>query len=179
MVERSVAEVSGRSLAAFHLEGAASANKAISNDEFPFYCKLHGDFRYDSIRNLRSDLASQNDDLSKALLNAANRFGFIVAGYSGRDGSVMDLLRSALKTHNPFPHGLFWTGMKGAPVLPSVTRLIEDAQSAGVNAAFVEVETFDAFMLRLWRNIWQGTRYRCEGQKVTSHGCEHSAARPR
>ena len=43
--------------------------------------------------------------------------------------------------------------MKGAPVLPSVTRLIEDAQSAGVNAAFVEVETFDAFMLRLWRNI--------------------------
>jgi hypothetical protein len=153
VVERSVAEVSGRSLAAFHLEGAASANKAISNDEFPFYCKLHGDFRYDSIRNLRSDLASQNDDLSKALLNAANRFGFIVAGYSGRDGSVMDLLRSALKTHNPFPHGLFWTGMKGAPVLPSVTRLIEDAQSAGVNAAFVEVETFDAFMLRLWRNI--------------------------
>jgi len=46
VVERAVAEVGGRSLAAFHLEGAASANKAISNDEFPVYCKLHGDFRY-------------------------------------------------------------------------------------------------------------------------------------
>ncbi len=43
--------------------------------------------------------------------------------------------------------------MKNAPVLPAVTRLIEDAVRAGVNAAFAEVETFDAFMLRIWRNI--------------------------
>lgn len=153
VVERAVAEVSGRSLAAYHLEGAASANKAISNEEFPFYCKLHGDFRYDSIRNLRSDLAAQNEDLSASVLNAANRFGLIVAGYSGRDDSVMSLLRSALKTHNPFPHGVFWTGMKGAPVLSSVKLFIEEARHLGVNASFVEVETFDAFMLRLWRNI--------------------------
>lgn len=153
VVERAVAEVSGRSLSAYHLEGASSANNAINNDEFPFYCKLHGDFRYDSIKNLGSDLSSQNDDLSKALLNAANRFGFIIAGYSGRDESVMNLFYSALKTHNPFPHGLFWTGMKGAPILPSVAKLIEDAQQTGITAAFVEVETFDAFMSRLWRNM--------------------------
>lgn len=153
VVERAVAEVSGRSLAAYQLEGGKSANVALSNDEFPFYCKLHGDFRYDSIRNLQSDLAAQDEDLSKALINAANRFGFIVAGYSGRDKSVMTLLRSALKSHNPFPHGLFWTGMKGAPILPSVTELICDANDAGVNASFIQVETFDAFMLRLWRNI--------------------------
>lgn len=153
VVERAVAEVSGQSLAPFHLEGAASANKAISNEEYPIYCKLHGDFRYDSIKNLSADLASQNEDLSKALVNAANRFGFIVAGYSGRDASVMQLLRSALKTPNPFPHGLFWTGMKGSRILPAVTEFIEEAKEAGVDAAFVEVETFDAFMLRLWRNL--------------------------
>lgn len=107
VVERAVANVSGQSLAAFHLEGAASANKAISNEEYPVYCKLHGDFRYDSIKNLAGDLASQNEDLSKALANAVNRFGFIVAGYSGRDDSIMQLLRSTLTTPNPFPHGLF------------------------------------------------------------------------
>ena len=153
VVERAVAEVGGRSLSAYHLEGAASASKALSNEEYPFYCKLHGDFRYDSIRNLREDLATQNEDLSKALLTATNRFGLIVAGYSGRDESVMRLLRAALSTTNPYPHGLFWTGMKNAPVLPAVMELIEDASRAGINAAFVEVETFDAFMLRLWRNI--------------------------
>jgi hypothetical protein len=98
-------------------------------------------------------LASQNEDLSKALVNAANRFGFIVAGYSGPDESVMQLFRSALTTPNPFSHGLFWTGMKGARVLPAVTDLIDEAKRAGVDAAFVEVETFDAFTLRLWRNL--------------------------
>jgi hypothetical protein len=153
VVEKAVAEVSGRTLSAYHLEGPASANRALSNEEFPFYCKLHGDFRYDSIRNLKSDLAAQNADLSRALVNAANRFGFIVAGYSGRDASVMDLFRSALSTNNPFPHGIYWTSMKNAPVLPSVTELIDEAKAAGVNASLVEVETFDAFMLRLWRNL--------------------------
>jgi hypothetical protein len=153
VVERAYAEVSGRSIAAFHLEGAASANKAISSEEYPVYCKLHGDFRYDSIKNLKSDLAAQNEDLSRALVNAANRFGFIVSGYSGRDDTIMQLFRSALSTPNPFPHGFFWTGMKGSRVLPAVTDFIEDAKRADVDAAFVEVETFDAFMLRLWRNL--------------------------
>jgi len=153
VVERAVAEVSGRSLSAYHLEGAASANNAISNEEFPFYCKLHGDFRYDSIKNLQADLAAQNEDLSKSLLNAANRFGLIVAGYSGRDESVIRLLQSALSTPNPFPHGLFWTILKSSRVLPAVTQLINNAKSAGVDAAIIEVETFDAFMLRLWRNL--------------------------
>jgi hypothetical protein len=39
--------------------------------------------------------------------------------------------------------------MKKAPVLSAVTELIDDATRAGVKAAFVEVETFDAFMLPL------------------------------
>jgi len=75
VVERAVAEISGRSLGAYHLEGAKSANKALSNDEFPFYCKLHGDFRHDSIRNLRTDLAVQNEDLSRALISQLTSAG--------------------------------------------------------------------------------------------------------
>ena len=153
VIERAVAEVSGRSLSAYHLEGARSANKALNNEEYPLYCKLHGDFRYDSIKNLSADLASQNADLSQCLANAANRFGLIVAGYSGRDESIMGLLRSALATPNPFPHGLFWTVMKGGRVLPAVQQLIDGAKQVGVDAALVEIETFDAFMLRLWRNL--------------------------
>jgi hypothetical protein len=153
VLERAVAEVSGRSLSAYHLESAKSANNALNSEEYPLYCKLHGDFRYDSIKNLKSDLAAQNADLSQCLTNAANRFGFIVAGYSGRDESVMQLMRSVLTTSNPFPHGLYWTIMKSGRVLPAVQQLIDDAKQAGVNAALIEIETFDALMLRLWRNL--------------------------
>lgn len=153
VVEKSVAEVSGRSLSAFHIEGSRAASNALNNEEFPIYCKLHGDFRYDSIKNLSSDLEKQNQELSSCLVNAANRFGFIVAGYSGRDESVMALFRQALESPNPFPHGLYWTGLKGSAVHPAVTELLEAAQEKGVTAGVVEIETFDALMLRLWRNI--------------------------
>lgn len=83
---------------------------------------------------------------------ASSRFGFIVAGYSGRDASVMGLFNEALKGQNPFPHGLYWTGIKGASVSPVVQELIGFACNKGVKAEYVEIETFDALMLRLWRN---------------------------
>lgn len=153
VVERAVAHVSGRSLAAFHLEGSTAAVQALNNEEFPFYCKLHGDFRYDSIKNLSADLAHQNRQLALCFQSTAARFGFIVAGYSGRDASVMAVFREALAQPNPFPNGLFWTSIKGSPVLPVVGALIADARTRGVNAALVEIETFDALMLRLWRNL--------------------------
>src|SRR5258708_6826531 len=93
VVEKAVAEVAGRSLSAFHLEGSHAANQALNNEEFPIYCKLHGDFRYERLKNLPDDLKSQNAELATCLLNAGARFGFIVAGYSGRDASIMELFR--------------------------------------------------------------------------------------
>lgn len=153
VVERAVAEVGSVSLSAYHLEGSHAAVQALNNEEYPFYCKLHGDFRYDSLKNLPADLAAQNAALAASLVIAGNRFGFVVAGYSGRDASVMDLFCSVLASPNPFPHGVFWLGMKGGAVLPAVSELVEQAQTRGVTASYVEIETFDALMLRLWRNI--------------------------
>lgn len=153
VVEKAVAETSGQSIAAYHLEGSASAVQALNNEEFPLYCKLHGDFRYDSLKNLPDDLTEQNTDLSKCLVNAANRFGLIVAGYSGRDDSIIKLLHEALETSNPFPHGLYWTGLKGGKPAPAVVSLLEAARDKGVEAEFIEIETYDALMLRLWRNL--------------------------
>ena len=155
VVEKSVAEVSGESLSAFHLEGSYAANQALNNEEFPIYCKLHGDFRYYSIKNLPSDLAQQNEDLAACMVNAGGRFGFVVAGYSGRDTSIMELLGTILDSNNAFPHGFFWTGLKGSQIPPRVVQFLQQARSKGVNARYVEIETFDALMLRLWRNIDQ------------------------
>ncbi|MDE0509388.1 MAG: SIR2 family protein [Gammaproteobacteria bacterium] len=155
VVEKSVAEVGAKAITAFHLEGSNAANQALNNEEFPIYCKLHGDFRYDSIKNLPADLARQNEELAVCLLNAGKRFGFVFAGYSGRDASIMNVLRNVLDDGNAFPHGLFWTGLKGSEVHPAVKSFLEEAEKAGVNARYVEVETFDTLMLRLWRNLEQ------------------------
>ena len=153
VVEKSIAEIAGQSISAFHLEGAHGANTAINNEEYPFYCKLHGDFRYDSIKNLEADLTSQNEDLSRSLVNTANRFGLVVAGYSGRDVSVMDLLHEALDSPNPFPHGIYWMIIKGSTTHEPVDKFVVAARERGVTAELVEIETFDTLMLRLWRNL--------------------------
>ena len=153
VVEKAVAEMGQQSLSSFHLEGAYAANVALNNEEFPLYCKLHGDFRYDSLKNLAEDLEHQNEELSNCLVNAGNRFGFVVCGYSGRDESVMRLFHRVLDSPNPFPHGLYWTVMKGSRTSPAVSRLLDQASSQGVDAGVVETQTFDSFMLHLWRNI--------------------------
>lgn len=153
VVERAFAEVTGGSLTAYHLEGSASSVQAINNEEFPLYVKLHGDFRYDNLKNLPADLVTQNDDLVRCLTIAGSRFGFVVTGYSGRDASVMAALHGVLEGSNPFPHGLFWTGMKGVPTPKPVAALLAEARSRGITAEYIEIETFDALMLRLWRNI--------------------------
>src|SRR5208282_2790066 len=103
ILEKAVAEVSGNSLSAYHIEGSRSSTNAINNEEFPIYCKLHGDFRYDSVKNLEDDLRVQDRALAACMKIASSRFGFIVAGYSGRDASVMALFREALEGQNPFP----------------------------------------------------------------------------
>jgi hypothetical protein len=153
VLEKAVAEVAGQSLFAYHLEASHAANQALNNEEYPIYCKLHGDFRYDSLKNLPIDLVTQNADLSDCLVNAGNRFGFIVAGFSGRDLSIMKLFNAVLQTNNPFPHGLLWAGIKGSSVRPTVEVLLQEARTKGVNAQYVSIETFDALLLRLWRNV--------------------------
>ncbi|BDV38126.1 hypothetical protein DSM21852_13790 [Methylocystis bryophila] len=153
IVEKAVAEVSGNSLSAYHIEGSRLAAQALNNEEFPFCCKLHGDFRYDSVKNLAADLATQNTELAQALKIAAGRFGFVVVGFSGRDESVMALFREAIDAPNAFPHGFYWTGIKGVPVAPPVEELLIAARAKGVKAAYVAIETSDALMLRIWRNL--------------------------
>lgn len=153
VVEKAVAEVGDRSLAAFHLEGSYAVNDALNAREYPVYCKLHGDFRYQSIKNLSDDLRTQNAQLGSGLITACNQFGLIVVGYSGRDSSVIQLLRKVLDSHNPFPHGLFWTKMRGTTPLEPVSQLIDSAKRKGVHADFVEIETFDALMSRIWRQV--------------------------
>lgn len=152
VVETAVAEVGGQALVPFHLEGSHNILSAYKNEEFPIYCKLHGDFRYESIKNLSEDLKAQNEDLAACLRTACNRFGLILCGYSGRDKSVMDLLHSVLDTTNPYPHGIYWTCLKGTSPAPGVEAFMAAARKKNVDAHIVFIETYDALMLRLWRN---------------------------
>ncbi len=108
VVETAFSVVAGKQLGTFHLEGSYAALDALNAERFPIYAKIHGDFRYQKIKNLPADLLHNDDKIQKCFLAASNRYGLIVTGYSGRDANVMTMFNAALGQNNAFPQGLFW-----------------------------------------------------------------------
>lgn len=153
VVESAYAAISGKNLTTFHLEGSYAALEALNAERFPFYAKVHGDFRYQSVKNLAGDLLENDRKIQKCLAAAATRFGMVVSGYSGRDINVMAMFREAIDQNNAFPHGLYWTVPRISRVEPAVQELMAYAQAKGVKGGIVETGTFDEMLSKIWRLI--------------------------
>ena len=153
VLETAYAEVSGKNITPFHLEGSYAALAALNAERFPIYTKIHGDFRYKSIKNLEADLLSNDSEIQKCFLAAAVRSGLIVCGYSGRDNNVMTMFRQAIDQNNAFPHGLFWTVPRIKGASDSVIELIDYAHQKGIRAHLVETGTFDEMLSKIWRQL--------------------------
>jgi hypothetical protein len=119
---------------------------AFSQQRWPIYGKLHGDFQSENLKNTADELAKQDAGMRDILIDACRNQGLIVAGYSGRDASVMEALQGAINNGCGFPNGLFWVVRGQDNLYEGVSRLIEAAKTAGVDAAFVQAESFDEFL---------------------------------
>lgn len=151
VVELSYSKVTGENLNTFNIEGSYAALDALNNESYPIYSKLHGDFRYRSIKNLSEDLLANDEQLKKCFLAAANRFGMIISGYSGRDQNVMQMFETALDYPNAFPKGIFWTVPNIKFVEENAVKFIQTARSKGVKAFIIETGTYDEFLSKIWR----------------------------
>ena len=153
VIETAYANVNGKNLSVFHLEGSYAALKALNAERFPLYAKIHGDFRYQSIKNLAKDLRDNDSEIQKCFLAASTRYGLIVSGYSGRDKNVMTMFQEAIDQNNAFPYGLFWTVPRLCETAESIQELLEEARNKGVQANIVETGTFDEVFSRIWRQV--------------------------
>lgn len=153
VIETAYAKISGMTLPTFHLEGSYAALEALNQERFPIYAKVHGDFKYQSVKNLSADLLNNDRQIQNCFLAATSRYGLVVSGYSGRDTNVMEMFEKAIKLHNAFPSGLFWTVTDQYFVSPSVSALIREAQKLGVNAHIIESGTFDIMLSKMWRSL--------------------------
>ena len=158
VIETAYATVNRKNLTPYHLEGSYAALDALNAERFPIYAKIHGDFRYKSIKNLEADLRSNDKEIQRCFLAAGVRYGLIVAGYSGRDENVMSMFREVLDQNNPFPHGLFWTVPRLSGVSTAVKDLIQYANDKGIRAHLVEAGTFDEMLSKIWRQVSDKTK---------------------
>lgn len=134
------------------LGNPTQAGLALSDNDFPYLFKLHGDFRERHLKNLVSELQTQDVRMRQAVLDASRRFGMAVVGYSGRDASVMEMLKEAVATDGAFPAGLWWLGRDLNAVLEPVSELFNICASRDVAAHFVKIETFDEILGALGRH---------------------------
>ena len=135
------------------IDSSAVAMRALNDGSWPLLGKLHGDFQSVALKNTTDELKTQESALRAALIESCKRFGLVVAGYSGRDESVMNALEDAVAQPNSFPGGLFWVVRTGSPIYTCVEDLLSRAVGAGIQAALVEMETFDELMGDLAQHI--------------------------
>jgi len=117
---------------------------------------LHGDYRYDYLKNTELELQSQDKILKEKLIDDTFESHFIVIGFSGNDQSIMDALMEAYSELRP--GRLYWCG-HGAEPNPSVVSLLETARSAGREAYYIPTNGFDDIMMRLGKFCLSGISY--------------------
>src|SRR5205807_4725474 len=77
------------------LDAPDLARQVIAEGRWPVEVKLHGDFRSRRLKNTTDELRQQDARLRQLLVETCSRFGLVVAGYSGRDNSIVDALDEA------------------------------------------------------------------------------------
>jgi len=108
---------------------------------------LHGDYRYDALRNTDVETQRLDESLRQALVERAREAPLIVLGYSGRDVSIMEALTESYR--QPGPGTLYWCGYGDGPPPQPVAQLIDAARAAGRTAFYVPGAAFDDTMRRL------------------------------
>lgn len=153
LVEDSAAKIYGSTgrLTVADLGEPSKLQRAMQENRWPVLGKLHGDFHSDRLKNTTEELRDQDAAMRQAFVAACQSNGLALVGYSGRDASIIAALTDAINGGAGFPGGLFWFKRSTETPFEGVTMLMKAATDAGIEAFFVEVETFDELMSDLVR----------------------------
>lgn len=120
--------------------------RAWDESRWPIYGKLHGDYHSEHIKNISAELRTQDAEMRHCFVEACKGQGLAVVGYSGRDASVIHSLEEALDGGRGFPGGLFWFMRSQDEPYPRVVELLARARAFGIDAHFVDAESFDELL---------------------------------
>ncbi len=143
-----------------------------------FCISLHGDYRYDSLKNTREELRTQETELRRALIEELRNISLIVTGYSGRDQSVMEALKDAYTEQGTGT--LYWCGYGDDEMPEHIADLVRHARANGRHAFYIHSQGFDDLMERLALHCLDGEALqaakkelsRIDAQQITSNASE-------
>jgi len=127
----------------------------------PKIIKLHGDFLYDNLRNIRSELRSLDSNMEEKMFEMCKDRGLIVVGYSGSDKSIINPLNEMLRKTGYLEMGVHWCFIKedvqnikaiddgiqkDENVINKYRDLIELHRQYSDKVFFYEIDDFDSLM---------------------------------
>ncbi len=118
--------------------------------DMPYIYKLHGDFRYDSIKNTLEEVQKLEEYLLKHFLLKSKDSGLVVLGYSGCDESIMSTLEAAVDRENAYSYGLYWALKDGQQPNERVIKLIKKHKIKNMASGFIIINTADSFLYDLY-----------------------------
>jgi hypothetical protein len=126
---------------------------------------LHGDYRYDALKNTKLELQSQEAELKKELIIELRDHDLLVLGYSGRDGSLMEAMAEAYGT--PGAGRLYWCGMQAEPSA-EVEELFLAAGAVGREAFYIQSIGFDDLIERIALRLLDDAKLQAAKEILTS-----------
>lgn len=121
------------------------------NPQYPVIGKLHGDYRYDWLRNTESELQQLEETLKAYVTSQLSDKQLVIIGYSGNDESIMSFLENCIENPSLLSKGLFWAIRKGSQVNPRVNNLLERAKANGKTSDIIEINGFDQMMFSIYQ----------------------------
>lgn len=116
------------------------------HDERELKCvSLHGDYRYDLLKNTDSELQDSENKLLDKFVQYAQNYSIIICGYSGRDECIMQSLKKAYC--NQSNHSIYWCGY-GDPEY-QVESFLTEISKSGSEAFYVKTNGFDDLIYQI------------------------------
>jgi len=125
----------------------SSANRRVAPcNTLSSVVKLHGDYRYDYIKNTPTELQQLEASMQKVFSESLGDKGLVVIGYSGSDESIMSILETGMMNPNFLKYGLIWAMPEGAVMSDRLYNLLEKACDKSENSGLLQIQGFDDFM---------------------------------
>jgi len=108
---------------------------------------LHGDYRYDQLKNTSEEIQAQEQKIKLNLIKRINNDPLIVCGYSGRDSSILEAFDTGVSQKGNGT--LYWCGLSDELENNQVQKLIVKAREKDRAAFYVPTNGFDDLFRRL------------------------------
>lgn len=108
---------------------------------------LHGDYRYDALKNTDKELQEQDERMRAALVDRVKNSSLIISGCSGRDDSIMETLADGFT--RPGSGRLYWCGYDSPEPDERVASLLSQIRQSGREAFYISTLGFDDLLERL------------------------------